>query len=273
MNYALSSSLNNYNKKDGILFVQDVSILDIVKEHGTPVYIYDSSIIQKRYQQLRNSIPAKIDIYYAVKANSHIDVLRSLGKFYDGFDIASQGEMAKSIDAGVDGSKMSFAGPGKSIEELEFAVRNNIGSISVENVAELYYLQDICEKLQKNVAVLLRVNPDFDLTKTGMKMGGGPKQFGIDSAQIPDTMHKIDSLNRIDFKGIHIYAGSQILDANSIINAFERILNYASQLFTETGKTLDIINLGGGFGIPYFANDKPIQLDEINHGLAVVLLE
>ena len=164
--------------------------------------------------------------------------------------------------------RMGLAGPGKRPQELHFAVANGIGRISVENELELKYLHDIGDSLQKQVDVLIRVNPDFELAKSGMKMGGGARQFGIDSERVPGLVQRLKQDDRINFRGIHIYSGSQNLRAEAIVSAFEKIIDYAISLSKEAATAMEFVNLGGGFGIPYFANDVDLDVqtvgDEMN---------
>lgn len=254
------SALDHFKQEDGQLMIAEKSIRELTDKYGTPLYIYDRSLIKKRHDEVRASIPDKIRIFYAVKANPNMEIIRELGNLYDGLDIASKGEMVKSMESGILPEKMSFAGPGKGIDELHFAIREGIGTISVESERELEHINFLCQKLKKQVSVLIRVNPNFELAKSGMKMGGGPKQFGIDSECVQELIACLEGNENIRFAGIHIYAGSQNLNAQAILDAFQRIMDYAWQLSKAVNSTIRILNLGGGFGIPYFANDDSLDL-------------
>jgi diaminopimelate decarboxylase len=271
MNSALKSALSHFQEKDGELVIGDKSITKIANEFNTPFYIYDTSIIKWRYKQLKRIIPTEIEIYYAIKANSNIEILELIGGLYNGVDIASLGEMKTAMSARIPSMKMSFAGPGKTLDELSYAIKNNIGIISVENKEEIIYINNLSKSLNKVTSIVLRVNPDFDLTNSGMKMGGGSKQFGIDSEKIPLILTKIKELENISFRGIHIYAGSQILDAESVLNTYKQIFEYAQKLKLSLGIQFSIINMGGGFGIPYFSNNKDLNLKKIGMGLRNLL--
>jgi len=273
VNKAVQSALSLFKQKDNELYIAGKPISEIMRNQIAPAYIYDSSILKLKHEILRRIIPDEIDIYYAVKANPYVPLLKLIGSLYDGLDIASMGEMQKALNAGIPAQKMSFAGPGKSMEELEFAISKEIGSISVENEGELENIQAITTRKNKIARILLRVNPDFDLTGSGMKMGGGPKQFGIDSEKLPEVIDRVKTFQLINFVGIHIYAGSQILDAASILESFGKIFEYAKNLKEHSGVNLPKINLGGGFGIPYFANDEPLDIERIGSGLRDMLIQ
>jgi diaminopimelate decarboxylase len=210
-------------------------------------------------------------IYYAVKANPNIRIIRELGGLYGGVDIASKGEMIRAIEGGIKPEAMSFAGPRKSIEELRFAIKYKIGTISVESAREIEHIREISRQLNAAVNILIRLNPAFELAKSGMKMGGGAQQFGIDSERVPPLIKSLACDEHVHFSGIHIFAGSQNLNAGAIIEAFHSILRYAENLAAEIDRPLSIVNLGGGFGIPYFEKDEELDLRQVGDGLARLL--
>lgn len=263
MNNALKSALENFQQKENDLLVAGKPLRDIVGEEASPTYLYDRSLLRRRSRQLHQALPQELHIDYAVKANPNIDIMRICSELYDGFDIASAGEMRRAMSAGIAPGRMGFAGPGKSPQELKFAVDNNIGRISVENELELKRLHDIGASLQKQIDVLIRVNPDFELASSGMKMGGGARQFGIDSEEAPKLIHQLKKNERLNFRGIHIYSGSQNLRAEAIVSSFEKIIDYAISLSKLAATPIDFVNLGGGFGIPYFANDADLDLNTV----------
>lgn len=267
MNKAIEYALSYFQQENGELMIKNKSITQITRKNPTPIYLYDSSIIKIKHDELRAVIPSKIEIYYAVKANPNVEILKVIGNYYDGFDIASQGEMEASIKAGCSPKKMSFAGPGKSVSELTFSIQQKIGSISIESELELERIFQIAERLGIDTNILVRVNPDFELAKSGLKMGGGPKQFGIDSERVPDVITKIEQSKRVNFKGIHIYAGSQNLSADSLMESFRKIILYTSELSSRTNVKVEKINLGGGFGIPYFAQDTKLNIIKVGEDL------
>ncbi len=255
------SVASHIEQRDGQIYLAGQSISRIVEQTGTPVYLYDTSVLKWRHDLLRKFLPKEIKITYAVKANPNIDVIRELNKLYDGVDLASQGEMERCLLASVEPENMSFAGPGKSIEELEFAIKNKIGSLSVESERELEHIENICRKNNLKANVMIRVNPAFELARSGLKMGGGPKQFGIDSERVENVIKQLENSEYIQFKGIHIFSGTQNLNAESIVEAFQKILEYTTELQANISIPVSTLNLGGGFGIPYFLGDKELDLE------------
>lgn len=271
MHKALQSALANFAQANGELLIAGKPISTFAAEKRTPFYLYDPAILRRRQQQLRAALPKEIKIYYAVKANPNVRLIRELGGLYDGVDIASKGEMIRAIEAGVKPEAMSFAGPGKSIEELRFAIKYKVGTISVESERELEHIRELCCQLNAVANILIRVNPAFELAKSGMKMGGGAQQFGIDSERVPSLIKSLARDATIRFNGIHIFAGSQNLTAGAILEAFHSILRYAENLAAEIDGPLLIVNLGGGFGIPYFEKDEELNLPQISDGLGRLL--
>ncbi|MBW8886702.1 MAG: type III PLP-dependent enzyme [Fibrobacteres bacterium] len=255
------------------LAVAGKPIADIVRQYGSPLFIYDTGILRWRHDALRAVLPKELLITYAVKANPNPDIVRLLGQWYDGVDLASQGEMEVALKGGVPGAKMSFAGPGKSREELRFAVANGIGTLSLESERELDHLEAICAETGKTTQALIRVNPDFEFSRSGLKMGGGSKQFGIDSERVPALIQRLAASKNVRFKGIHIFSGTQNLNADSVVEAFGKILEYAVGLKAATGCRIDILNLGGGFGIPYFKGDAPLDLERAGEGVRRLFAE
>ena len=271
MNFALNSALSNFKQHNGELLIGGKTVSSLAQEHGTPLYIYDRTVIERRCQSLRNALPSNLKINYAVKANPNIEIIRIMGELYDGFDIASSGEMEKAIEAGICPEVISFTGPGKSVDELRFAIEHNIGSISVESERELEHIQFICKALGTTARILIRVNPSFELSRSGLKMGGGAKQFGIDSQRVPVLIKNIKGDKHVQFEGIHIFAGTQNLQADRLIQAFKKILGYAGDLSSSSNIALKTINMGGGFGIPYFAHERDLDLNSVGNGLKTLL--
>ena len=243
-----------------------VALSELTRRHGTPLYVYDAKIIRKKYSQLRAALPDNLQIYYAVKANPNHEILQIMASLYDGFDVASRGEAKRAIDAGVRPENISFAGPGKTTEELLYAVEHNI-TLSIESRQEYRHISRICTETGRTATVVIRVNPDFELSGSGMKMGGGSKKFGVDSELVPDLIKDIDNQDMVAFKGIHIFSGSQNLQAEELLKTFEKIVEYAVELQSETGVVLQQLNMGGGLGIPYYAHEQELDIEKIGTGL------
>lgn len=271
MNHALKSALANFSRKGNELAIGGVTLSSLAEHHGTPLYIYGKDIIKKRCLTLRDTLPENLEIYFAVKANPNLEIIRLIGELYDGFDVASAGETARVIQAGIAPGRISFAGPGKSVSELQYVIDQQIGGLSIESEQEFEHIRTICKQLGKTANVLVRVNPDFDLSQSGMKMGGGPKQFGVDSERVPELLKAIKDEKLVNFKGVHIFAGSQNLVADQILQTFEKILEYSVTLVEKNGMPLKQLNMGGGFGIPYFAHEHELDLAAVGLGLKKLL--
>jgi diaminopimelate decarboxylase len=215
---------------------------------------------------LRQALPPRVKLHYAMKANPMPAVVALLAGLVDGVDVASAGELKVALDAGADPAEISMAGPGKRAAELRQAVASRI-LVNVESARELPLLADFSQSLGLPARVAVRVNPDFELKGSGMKMGGGPKQFGIDVDQLPDVFAQIKALG-LAFEGFHLFAGSQNLRADAICEAQRNSYALALRLAEQAPAPVRFLNLGGGFGIPYFPGDAHLDLAPIGQNLA-----
>ena len=262
--------LDFFNVKDHCLLIGNKNFMDILAPHADlPAYIYDRSVIKKKIALLRKYLPGRIHIHYAIKANPMFEVVDFVQGQVDGLDVASGKELQVALASGMPAGAISFAGPGKSQAELTLAVKNAI-TISLESLTELNRTLTIGEQLGMTPRVALRVNPNFELKTAGMKMSGGPKPFGVDAEMAPEIIQKIISC-RLDFRGLQIFSGSQNLNAEAIIAAQAKTFALAAQLAEQTHSEFAQLNIGGGFGIPYFAGEKPLALASIGDNLHALL--
>jgi len=231
----------------------------------TPFYAYDRSLITQRVELLRKHLPADVHLHYAIKANPMPEVVRHLAALIDGLDVASAGELRIALASGMSPEVISFAGPGKTDAELAEAVGAGIVvSLESEREMERIALPGRTQNARPRVAV--RVNPDFELKSSGMKMGGGPKQFGVDAERVPAMLARIDQLG-LDFQGFHIFSGSQNLRADAIAEAQEQTIELALKLAEHAPSPVRLLNIGGGFGIPYFPGEQPLDLAAVGRAL------
>ncbi len=252
---------------DNNLLVGGVPVSLLAERVGqTPFYAYDRSQISGRVEQLRKALPADIHIHYAIKSNPMPALVQHLAGLVDGFDVASAGELKTVLDTPIPAGQISFAGPGKTERELCQATAAGI-VINVESEREVLLLAEIGIRLGLLPKVAVRVNPDFELKSSGLKMGGGAKPFGVDAERVPALMARIDALG-LDFYGLHIFSGSQNLRAESIIDAQEKTFALARRLAADAPGPLRLLNLGGGFGIPYFPGELPLDLARVGRHLA-----
>ncbi|GAB3248672.1 pyridoxal-dependent decarboxylase, exosortase A system-associated [Chitinimonas naiadis] len=232
---------------------------------STPFYAYDRALLSKRVHQLREALPASIKLHYAMKANPMPALVCHMAGLVDGIDVASAGEMKVALDSGADPHEISFAGPGKRREELRQAVAAGV-LINIESFREVAELAAIQAETGRIARVAVRVNPDFELKSSGMKMGGGPKQFGVDAERVPELLEQIGEAN-LGFEGFHLFAGSQNLKPEAIIEAQCKSFDLAVRLAEAAPGPVRFLNLGGGFGIPYFPGEQPLDLTTIGANL------
>ncbi len=257
---------------DGVLAIDGVTVTELVERAGdTPLFVYSASRVRAQVARLRAAMPQRLALHYAVKANPYPPLLELMAGLVDGFDIASGGELAMAHAAGIDPVRISFAGPGKRDRELEAAIAAGV-TLNLESEAEADRALAIAARLGITPRLAIRVNPEFDLKGSGMKMGGGAKPFGLDAARVPLLARRI-AASGAEWRGFHIFAGSQALDAGAIADTQAQTLALAVRLAREAGVALPHCNLGGGFGIPYFPGDRPLDIGRIGEALAARLAE
>ncbi len=256
-----------FRSAQGELLVGGQALTRLAARVGqTPFFAYDRQLLSQRVAQLRQALPAGIKLHYAMKANPMPAVVGWMAGLVDGIDVASAGELQVALDAGADPAEISFAGPGKRDAELLQAVAGGV-LVNVESMRELPVLAQAAQTLGLPARVALRVNPDFELKGSGMKMGGGPKQFGVDVEGVPQALALMRQLG-LAFEGFHLFAGSQNLKAESICEAQQKSYALALRLATEAGVDIQFLNLGGGFGIPYFPGERALDLAPVGANLA-----
>ena len=246
-------------------------MLDIMHESQmAPAYVYESRLIERRIRHLRASLPPEISLHYAVKANPMPDVVQAVGPLVDGLDVASRGELEIALPCGLEAKDISFAGPGKSDADLEAALGAGI-TVNVESEGELKRLLRIGLRHAIRPQIAIRVNPDFELRSSGMKMSGGPKQFGIDAEDVPRVLSQLP--DQTDFVGFHIFSGSQNLSEDAICESQTKAIELAIRLSRHAPQRPKTINIGGGFGIPYFPGDQPLNLTSIGNNLRAIVAQ
>lgn len=256
-----------YEALDGELAIGGKRTSELVAEAGrTPLFVYSRAHLDARMAQLRAALPKRVGINYAVKANPHVAVIGHMAPLVDGFDIASSGELALCIAVGIDPTRISFAGPGKRDDELEAAIAAGV-TLNCESEGEGRRALVIGQRLGKAPRIAIRVNPSFELKGSGMKMGGGAKPFGVDADRVPDLARELIA-GGAAWRGLHIFTGSQALSADAIIEAQANVLELAANLTDAIGHGCPKLNMGGGFGIPYFPGDGPLDLERVGAALA-----
>ncbi|GCD91325.1 pyridoxal-dependent decarboxylase, exosortase A system-associated [Nocardioides sp. LS1] len=254
----------------GELAVGGVPLTRLAERVGsTPFFAYDRRLMTERVGLLRDMLPPGLELGYAVKANPMPAVVQHLAGLVDSLDVASAGEMHVALDTGMRPGQVSFAGPGKTGAELSQAVAAGV-IVEIESLGEVGRLLAAGERLGVRPRAAVRVNPDFAVKGSGMRMGGGPQQFGVDVEAVPELL---TWMSERDFavEGFHLFAGSQNLHAEILVEAQQRTVDLLLKLAEQTDEPPSYLNLGGGFGIPYVEGDEPLDLEPIGQNLAELL--
>jgi diaminopimelate decarboxylase len=270
----LATSLKDYSSSSSELIVGNHPLSHIEKlVSGTPFYVYDRQLIINRVKQLTNTLPSEISLHYAIKANPLPSLVQLMTTQVSGFDVASKKEMLLAMQTGMPAEKISFAGPGKTAEDIEAAIIAGV-TLHVESAGEISRVELAANQLSLKANIALRINPKFELKSSGMKMSGGSKPFGIDEEQIAEILTNLN-LSQINLRGFHIFAGSQNLNAEAIISAQQQTFMLAEELVALvseiTKSKIDYLNIGGGFGVPYFANETSLDVEAIANSLQILL--
>jgi diaminopimelate decarboxylase len=267
-----SETVGAFGRHEGRLAVGGISV-DRLAERvgGTPFFAYDRALLTERIDLLRSTLPAEIQLSYAIKANPMPAVVQHLSGLVDSFDCASAAEMRTALDTPMPAGRVSFAGPGKTPAELTQAVAAGV-TIEMESETEAARVTAIGERLGIRPRVAVRVNPNFEVKGSGMRLGGGAQQFGVDSERVPALLRELARAN-VQFLGFHIFAGSQNLNADILCGAQRQTVELALRLAEHAPAPVSYLNIGGGFGIPYFDRDRPLDIPGIGENLAHLLTD
>jgi diaminopimelate decarboxylase len=254
---------------DGMLLIGGRRADALVEEAGdTPLFVYDLASIDAKIARFRAAF-GEIHLHYAIKANSYQPLLRHIAKRVDGLDIASAGELEFALEAGADPAAISFAGPGKRDGDLSDAMEAGI-TLNAESEGEVERALAIAAKTGRRARIAVRVNPDFEIKGSGMRMGGGAKPFGVDAARVPALVRRILE-SGAEWRGFHIFAGSQALSAEALIEAQRATVALAAALAEDADATPPLVNLGGGFGIPHFHSEQALDVEAVATALSSAL--
>jgi diaminopimelate decarboxylase len=245
--------------------VGGIAISELADRFGTPLYVYDADVLSDTYLRVRRLLHPGIDIFYSAKANPNVSIcamFRSLGA---GIEVSSQAELATALRAGADPDRVIFLGPGKSAEELRACCATGIHAIVCESLEELTAIDAM--RPPEGTRVILRVNPAFSAKGSRLAMGGKPRQFGIDEEQLHGAARALAGLRHVQVSGVHAYLGTRILDADDVVRNTQGILAMAAGLSDALGFPLRTVDIGGGFGVPYFEGEKELDLEEAAAGI------
>ncbi len=258
-----------FRQADNRLWIGGRPAVDWADALGTPAFVYDRQMVARRVDRLRAALPERVALHYAVKANPFGPLLAHLAGLVDGFDVASAGELERVLPHRRPGQPVSFAGPGKRDAEIAAGIRAGI-AFNAESEGEILRIHRIGAGLGRRPRVALRLNPDFVLKASGMQMGGGPQPFGIDAERAGAALGLVERLE-LEFAGIHVFAGSQNLDAGAIAEALDATFELGRRLVEENGRSLPEFNLGGGLGIPYFPGQAPLEPEAVGNPLRYLI--
>ena len=256
---------------DGMLLVGGQRANMLVAAAGdTPLFLYDGALLTARVAALRAAMPTGLSIHYAMKANPFAPLVAHMATLVDGIDIASGGELHMAVAAGISPQHISFAGPGKRDRELHAAIAAGV-TVNLESTGEADRALHIAATLGVTPRLAVRVNPSFDLKGSGMKMGGGAKPFGVDADSVPALVRRLIAAGA-EWRGLHIFAGSQALDTAAIIETQAATVALAGKLAEAVGTAPPLVNLGGGLGVPYFPNEVPVNILAVGTALDEALI-
>jgi diaminopimelate decarboxylase len=257
----------------GELLVGSIPVSTLAETYGTPAFVYDRKVLNQKFDALREVLPARFSVCYSVKANPNHAILRHFLSRGCGLEIASAGEFHHALRAGCQPSRMLFAGPGKTEAELELAVSYGIGEIHIESITEAKRIGAISRRHGIRTNVAIRVNPASEAEGGAMRMGGRPSPFGVDEEILEQVLDAVLADTPLELQGIHLFVGTQILEAGLLTSQYRHGLGVARRVAARCGRPLRTLDFGGGWGIPYFAHEKELDLAELRTSLGALFAE
>jgi diaminopimelate decarboxylase len=255
------------NNAEGELLIGGMKISSLAARYGTPLFVYDRDIVEQKYLALRRALPRVFEINYSVKANPNPALLRYFLQKGCGLEIASAGEFCLARNVGCPAEKIIFAGPGKTEAELKFVITRGIGDIHAESALEIERISAVSQEAGRRTRVALRVNPNEDGQGGAMHMGGKSAPFGVDEEQMDPLLRRIGGDPHLEFCGIHIFAGTQILDHKLLLDQYRKGLEIGRRAGALLDAPMPTLDFGGGLGIPYFPGDSELDMPELTAGL------
>jgi len=254
---------DNFSFDREIFSISGLEVKPIIEKFGTPLFLYDAETIKRRYEYLRMNLPEEVDIFYAMKANPNIAVVKQLVNLGAGVEVASEGELYACEKVGVNPKNIVFAGPSKTDADISMAVEMGIYALNAESIGEIRRINRIAGSKKKVMDVELRINPEFEVAGAAVNMGGGSKKFGIDSELISSAIEQLSGLEYIRLQGIHIFAGTGIQNSEGFLSNLENCFRLAGEINRNHFKVLSI-DFGGGIGIPYSDSDSGLRIEGIS---------
>jgi diaminopimelate decarboxylase len=262
-----------FGSSAGELLVGGVPVGRLAAAHGTPLFAYDASVLDRKWALLREALPPEFAIAYSVKANPAARILRHFLAKGALLEVASAGELRRATESGCRPDRILFAGPGKTPAELELALREGIREIHAESALELSRIGEIARRLGMRARVAVRVNPGAEVQGGAMRMGGKPTPFGVDEEALDPVIDGILADPAIDLRGLHVYAGTQILDPVVLARQYRRALDIARRVVERIGHPLHTLDFGGGLGVPYFPGEAELDMAKLREELRALMAE
>lgn len=250
--------MNHFEYKNNQLFAEDVAVSEIIKQYGTPAYIYSRATLERHWHAFNNAFGTHPHLVcFAVKSNSNIALLNIMARLGSGFDIVSQGELERVLAAGGDPAKVVFSGVAKSHTEIQRALEVGIRCFNIESISELHRINAVAGKLGKIAPISLRVNPDVDAhTHPYISTGLKENKFGVSVTQAREVYRLAKALSNVKITGMDCHIGSQLTELQPFLDAADRLIILMEQL-REDGIELHHLDLGGGLGVPYNGEEPP----------------
>jgi diaminopimelate decarboxylase len=249
------------------LVIGGIDVRELVSSYGSPLFVYDANIMRRSYRRLARALEGFCEIHFSIKANPNPEIARLFVREGAGLEIASAGELELAIRASCQPKDMLFAGPGKGEAELDAAIEAGIGEIHLESMEELHTCARVAAARNRTVDVAIRINPGAKVQGGAMRMGGKPAAFGFDEEELPSIVHAVLQQDRLNLSGVHLFAGTQILDAGTLLAQWAHAIELAGHVTTLTQRPLRTLDFGGGLGVPYHTGDAPLDLEALASGL------
>jgi len=261
---------DRFDLSSGKLTISGIDADALIKDFATPLFVYDGQTIIDRYTYLRENLPVEVDIFYAMKANSNIAVIKQLVDLGAGVEVASEGELYACGKVGVDPKNIVFAGPSKTNEDISMAIDMGIYALNAESLGEIKRINTIAEGKGKVMDIELRINPEFEVAGAAVNLGGGSKKFGIDSETVSKVIEETSNLKNIRLQGIHVFAGTGIQNSEGFLSNLESCFELAQGINDNHFKVLSI-DFGGGIGIPYADDDPDLSIEGISTSITELI--
>src|SRR5918911_4990354 len=257
-------------EREGEFAPGGVSISRIAQTYGTPFYLYNGEMVVEQVRRVRDALG--VEVSYSVKANPNLAVCQLIARERQaGAEVASSGELVVVRAAGFPPEDIVFAGPGKTDDELGRAVEEGIFAVNVESLGEIDRLAGIAREAGKTIGVGLRINPEAQLMGSGMRMGGTVGQFGMDQSELGEAVGKTLSHSELELRGVHVYTATQVFEVEPLLEHCRNILEIALEAADRSGRPLQMIDFGGGFGVPYFEKMVEFDLQSFGEGFRALI--